>query len=77
MRKYWIFLALALIASISCNKITEKIDEKIKQEIDNSMLELRHKMDSLNTIVLDSIKTKLDSAQQKSINQKPENKIKK
>jgi len=58
---------MILLVFSGCNKITEKIDEKIKQEIDNSMLELRHKMDSLNAITIDSIKSKLDSLQKQSI----------
>jgi hypothetical protein len=58
---------MILLVFSGCNKITEKIDEKIKQEIDNSLLELRHKMDSLNAITIDSIKSKLDSLQKQSI----------
>ncbi|MGB9696581.1 MAG: hypothetical protein ACP5P3_05410 [Ignavibacteria bacterium] len=72
MKKHWIFIMVVLAVSTGCNKITEKIDEKIKQEIDNSMLELRHRMDSLNAITIDSIKSKLDSLQKQSIKLKPE-----
>lgn len=72
MKNHWIFITVALMVLTGCNKITEKIDEKIKQEIDNSMFELRHKMDSLNAITLDSIRSKLDSLQKQSIKLKPE-----
>jgi len=67
MKRHIIYVTMILLVFSGCNKITEKIDEKIKQEIDNSMLELRHKMDSLNAITIDSIKSKLDSLQKKSI----------
>lgn len=72
MKNHWIFITVALMVLTGCNKITEKIDEKIKQEIDNSMFELRHKMDSLNAITLDSIRSKLDSLQKQSIKLKSE-----
>jgi low affinity Fe/Cu permease len=67
MKRHIIYVTMILLVFSGCNKITEKIDEKIKQEIDNSMLELRHKMDSLNAITIDSIKSKLDSLQKQSI----------
>lgn len=72
MKGHRLFVILLLLISAGCNKVTEKIDEKIKQEIDNSMLELRHRMDSLNAIVLDSVKSKLDSLPKQSINPKSE-----